>query len=94
MKSVNDNIIFANSIVGFGAMNGNVNLSLGAYLFSPSDDGKKIEPDLAIVGRIRMDEPCARQLLKNLLDLFGLPEPVAAETNGMVPVEQEGKTVN
>lgn len=92
MKSLNDNIIFANSVVGFGTLNGNVNLTLGAFLLSPSEDGKKIEPDLAIVARLRLDDHCARQLLKNLLDLLGAPEPTI-EANG-IATEQEGKTVN
>ena len=66
MRSINDKPIFATSVVGAGVHNGNVNITLSAFLFSPADDGKTVEPDPVIVARLRMDIPCARQLMKNL----------------------------
>jgi hypothetical protein len=62
VKSISDDVTFVTNVVGIGVFNGVVNLSLATFLFTPSDDGKTVEPDPAISCRIRMDEACAAQL--------------------------------
>lgn len=58
-------IAFANQLVGSGYLNGVVNLTLAAAHFTPQDDGK-INPDLVITARLRMDLFCAQQLHEHL----------------------------
>lgn len=62
MKSIDDKIIFANNVLGIGFYSGNFNVTLGVALFTPTEDGKSVNTDLAISARLRLDEPCARQL--------------------------------
>lgn len=94
MKSIDDRLIFATLVVGWGLSNGNVNVTLGANLFSPSEDGKKIEPDPAIVARLRLDISCARQLVQNLTDAIAAHDTAAAVSKTMQQPEEEGKSLN
>jgi len=85
MRSIDDKPIFANLVVGQGINNGVVNMTLGAFLFSPSEDGKTAVPDPVIVGRLRMDIPCARQMmasLQNLLQSHDASVATAKAANG------------
>lgn len=88
MRSIDDKPIFANSVAGFGLHNGNINIALAAFLFSPDADGKKIDPDPVIVARLRMDQACGRQLMTNLQSIFhSIDDAVvtAAKANGAEP---------
>jgi hypothetical protein len=69
MKKADDGIIYANTVPAVGYFNGVVNVTLAAFQFTPTDDGK-IDPDPAITGRLRMDEACAvalRDSINNIL---------------------------
>lgn len=69
MKPVdNVGVTFINTVLGRGVMNGVVNLTFGVLQFTPTDD--KIEPDLAVAARLRMDLTCAKQLHETLGDLL------------------------
>ena len=68
MKSIdNVGITFANTVLGRGVFQGVVNITLGCLLWSPTEDGK-VDPDVAIVGRLRLTEACAIQLRDALND--------------------------
>jgi hypothetical protein len=63
MKSTdNVGITFANTVINQGILNGVINVNLGVFHFSPSEDGKEIVADPAVICRLRMDEVCAIQL--------------------------------
>ena len=83
MKSMDQvGVTFVNTVVGRGILNGVVNLSFGVLQFTPSDDGKTVEPDPVIASRLRMDKMCARQLrdvLNDLLEMIDKAEHEAVE---------------
>lgn len=54
-------VVFINQLVGSGHLNGVVNITLAVAQFTPGVDNK-IEPDLVIAARLRMDLFCAQQL--------------------------------
>jgi hypothetical protein len=54
-------VTFANQVVGSGHLNGVANFTLATANFTPSADGK-IEPDLVISARLRMDLVTVQQL--------------------------------
>jgi hypothetical protein len=94
MKSVNDRVDFANVVLTVGHFKGVVNLTFGAYLFSPDpaqeDPAKaKIVSDLAITARLRMDVECAKMLhahLGNMIEkLLQPPPPPPPPAGGIVP---------
>ena len=62
-------IVFVNSVIGRGALNGVINLSFGAYNFSPNDRGE-VDIDVVTACRLRMDKMCAIQLRDALIDLI------------------------
>lgn len=82
MKS-NDNvgITFANILLGAGILNGVVNMQLGAFQFSENAEGK-IDPDPAVCCRLRMDIPCAEQVVEVLSRIIedAKKHPVASES--------------
>lgn len=82
MKSAdNVGITFANLVLGRGVANGVVNITLGAFEFNPSDDGKAVEPSPVITCRLRQDIPGARALheaLGSLLESIDKPQGEAA----------------
>jgi hypothetical protein len=57
-------ITFVNQVVGSGHLNGVVNLTFAAAMFTPNKD--RIDPDLVITARLRMDMFCAEQLYATL----------------------------
>lgn len=57
-------IVFVNQVVGAGHLNGVINITFAAALFTPTKNG--IEPDLVITSRLRMDMFCAEQLYAQL----------------------------
>jgi hypothetical protein len=78
MKTIDSvGITFVNALLGRGIMNGVINLTLGAYTFTP--EGEHVEPDLVVLGRLRMDPACARQLYEGLGALLVSIEKTAEE---------------
>ena len=53
--------VFVNQVIGQGILNGVVNVTFGTFGFTPTNDGK-IDPDIVISARLRMDIACAQQL--------------------------------
>lgn len=62
-------VVFANSVVGSGHLNNVVNVTLAVAQFSPISDNK-IDPDLVIAARLRMDLLCATQLRDALTSIL------------------------
>jgi hypothetical protein len=58
----NVGVTFVNTVINQGVLNGVINVNLGVFQFSPSEDGEKIEADPAVACRLRMDKVCAMQL--------------------------------
>ena len=62
-------ISFVNQLVGSGHLNGVVNLTFAAAMFTPpevGDTASPIPPDLVITSRLRMDFVCAQQVYEQL----------------------------
>lgn len=57
--------VFVNQLAGAGHHNSVVNLTFATAQFTPTHDGK-IDPDLVISSRLRMDIFCAEQLYAQL----------------------------
>lgn len=53
--------VFVNQVIGQGILNGVVNVTFGTFGFTPTNDGK-VDPDMVISSRLRMDITCAQQL--------------------------------
>lgn len=71
MNSKDDvGITFVNLVPSVGYHNGVVNVSLGAFQFTPQDDGKTVDPDPVIVSRLRMDEAAATLLRDSLTNIL------------------------
>jgi len=86
MKSLDDvGVVFVNTVVGRGILNGIINLSFGTLLFTPTDDGKTIDPDLVVSARLRMDKLCAQQLHETLGELLLSIEKAEADAAAGVP---------
>jgi hypothetical protein len=90
MKS-NDNVgvTFINTVLGAGRLNGVVNVQLGTALFSLVDEGK-IDNDVVVSCRLRMDIQCAT-LLRNTLDsvINNMNAPSAIEPQTPSSTENE-----
>lgn len=70
-------ICFVNQLVGSGHLNGVINLTFAAAMFTPTANG--VEPDLVITSRLRMDMFCAEQLYAQLGEII---KNNMATTNG------------
>lgn len=55
-------ITFVNYVIGRGIVHNVINLTFGAYNFSPNDTDTTIELDPVIACRLRMDRSCFSQL--------------------------------
>lgn len=67
MKSTDSvGITFANLVVGRGISDHVINITLGAFNWTPTDDNK-VDPDLVIVSRLRLTKNCAKQLRDTLV---------------------------
>jgi hypothetical protein len=65
---------FVNQVVGSGHLNGVVNLTLATANFTPNADGK-IDLDLVIAARLRMDLFCAQQMHEALGQIIAQAMP-------------------
>ena len=80
MKTTDDvGVTFVNTVIGRGILNGIINLSFGVLLFTPDEEGNKVDPDLVVATRLRMDEVCARQLHETLGELLQAIDVAKAE---------------
>lgn len=79
-------IVWVNFVATKGVFNGNVNLTLGAYNFTPTEN--EVAPDPVIVGRLRMDKVAAihlRDALNEMIEnLETGPQPIVEETDEKV----------
>lgn len=62
-------VIFVNTLLGRGVLNGVVNLQFGVYQFDANKDGQ-IDPAPTTNLRMRMDLACARNLHESLGELL------------------------
>lgn len=53
-------VVFVNSIAGSGILNGCCNLTFSTARFTPKDG--KIDPDMVVTARLRLDLFCVQQL--------------------------------
>lgn len=72
-------IVFANTVIGRGILNGVINLSFSAFNFTPTDDGKQVDLDPVVVSRLRMDRICATQLRDVMNELLASIEKAEAD---------------
>lgn len=80
MKSADTvGIVFVNTVVGRGVLNGVINLSFGAFNFTPKDDGENVDVDPVVACRLRMDKICATQLRDTMNELLALIDKAEAE---------------
>lgn len=100
-KSIDDvGITFANIVMARGVALGVANVTLGAFLFTPDDKGTKVDPDPAVVCRLRMDEICARRLhtaLAEILEIYAKQRAIAvseAIANSGTEHDTESKGLN
>lgn len=82
-SSDNVGITFANIVIGRGIADNIVNVTLGAYNFTPSDDGTRVDNDLAIVARLRLTKTCARQLADTLSKFMNEVEKAESSSSGV-----------
>lgn len=77
----NVGITYVNTVIGRGVLNNVVNLTLGAFNFTPAEsaDGS-VDVDMVIAARLRMDLVCARNLYEVLGGLLSGID--AANLNG------------
>lgn len=61
---IQDNVgcVFVNRVLGTGVMHGVINITLGTFNFTPSRDESRIENDLVVSCRLRLDIAAAAQL--------------------------------
>jgi hypothetical protein len=82
-------VVFVNTLLGRGHMNGVVNLTFGTFQFTPTEDS--IDSDLVLSARLRMDVVCAQQLYQSLGELFDAIEKEQAKALGAIPTEKPAK---
>lgn len=86
LKGVDDvGITFCNLVLGRGYAAGIVNMTLGAFGFTPDSDGTTVAPDPVIVSRLRLTEPCAIQLRDALTEVLASME---AARNGETAIKK------
>lgn len=83
----NIGVVFVNTIVGRGTLNGVVNLSFGTFNFTPSDDGKVVDIDPVISCRLRMDKICLKQLRDVADELLSIVEKADSHMEPGAPIE-------
>lgn len=79
-------IVWVNFVATKGVFNGNVNITLGAYNFTPTEN--EVAPDPVIVGRLRMDKMAAIHLRDALSELI---ETIDKGPQAVVEEESEEK---
>ena len=79
MKSLDEvGVTFVNRVLGSGIFNGVVNIQFGVFQFTTTESSK-VDPDIVVCSRLRMDIECAtmlRDTLDNLLSTLNVPPAV------------------
>lgn len=75
----NVSITYINQVVGCGHLNGVANITLAVARFTPNASGK-VDPDLVIASRLRMDMPCLAQLHEQIGQILGQAMATAMAT--------------
>lgn len=88
-ESKSSDIIFVNTVIARGTFNNVVNISFGAFNFTPNEETREVELDATVACRLRMDIVCAKQLSNALIDLLNSIEK-AQEPAGSEPVKNSG----
>lgn len=78
-------VTFVNGLLGRGILNNVVNLQFGTYLFTVDEATQKVDADLAVSCRLRMDRATAAQLYQSLGELLQSVEQREAEPEIDVP---------
>ena len=81
----NERELFANEVVGVGAMHGNITITLANTRFDEAIGANPPTPHRIVVGRIVLSGVAASQLLENLKQLAAQIEAIAAAAAGHKP---------
>ena len=81
----NERELFANEVVGVGAMHGNITITLASTRFDEPIGTNPPTPHRIVVGRIVLSGVAAGQLLENLKQLAAQIEAIAAAAAGHKP---------
>ena len=86
-------VTFVNVVLASGTFNNVINVTLGVCLFTPDPENSKVDDDIVVASRLRMDPLCARQLRDALTKLLEAPAEAAAQSNSTTaetaPVETQ-----
>ena len=86
-------VTFVNVVLASGTFNNVINVTLGVCLFTPDPENSKVDDDVVVASRLRMDPLCARQLRDALTKLLEAPAEAAAQSNSTTaetaPVETQ-----
>ena len=86
-------VTFVNVVLASGTFNNVINVTLGVCLFTPDPENSKVDDDIVVASRLRMDPLCARQLRDALTKLLEVPAEAAAQSNSTTaettPVETQ-----
>ena len=86
-------VTFVNVVLASGTFNNVINVTLGVCLFTPDPENSKVDDDIVVASRLRMDPLCARQLRDALTKLLEVPAEAAAQSNSATaettPVETQ-----
>lgn len=79
----NIGVTYVNTVLGRGVLNNVVNLTFGVFNFTPADSGEgKVDLDLVVASRLRMDLVCARNLYEALGGLLSGVDAAIVSSNG------------
>jgi hypothetical protein len=81
----NERELFANEVVGVGAMHGNITITLASTRFDEPIGANPPMPHRIVVGRIVLSGVAAGQLLEKLKQLAAQIEAIAAAAAGHKP---------
>ena len=86
-------VTFVNVVLASGTFNNVIIVTLGECLFTPDPENSKVDDDIVVASRLRMDPLCARQLRDALTKLLEAPAEAAAQSNSTTaetaPVETQ-----
>jgi len=86
-------VTFVNVVVGSGTFNNVINLTLGVCLFTPDAENGRVDDDIVVASRLRMDPLCARQLRDTLNRILDVPTE-SAKANGVADGATAAETLN
>lgn len=83
-------VVFVNSVVGRGILNGVANLTFCTFNFTPTEE--KVDTDPVISARLRMDKVCLYQLQDVLSNLISSIEEAEKTTEAPPELEDSKQT--